>query len=943
MQRWVSNIKIRKVKSLPIIIVIATLIILSNLGTISALRFSPIIEISDLSITHTFSFDTPLLTDVQMNNRTFTNIDLNDCFSYAQPGFPAIPVYPAQLLLPQGTTVDDLHVTYKELQEIPYDVLNKPILPEQEFVRVGMDENPPFVMNNTTYASPTPVFANFYENGGIGYCRGFAILTVYLYPVQYIPKTGSLYYFSEMTVTIDLTQPADATLTENLSFLRYSEADQAVIQEMVTNPSIILTYAQTTENPLENDMETTEGGEAPLGGYNNSVCDPTKHYPYVIITSTSLKDTTGYEYNWTSLINHRRTSNGFNGTIVTVQEIDACMAYWNSSATFNDGPAHIREFCKDAYLNWGTEYILLGGDWDSDASHQIVPYRLFTDREETLTYNTMACDMYYSHLDGDWYYTTQGIWGGGRNSGVNDYYGELYIGRIAAYNASMVSNAVRKIIWYDLNASGDWLCQASFLGGDLGWTATSKQYMEELRLGNDTYRTFSGFEEWNTAHPESPIDTSERLYHADLGSTHKTYFSNSIEDDNASIISHLDHSDYNSPFGLPNWQYRYNTKPFFGYSQGCLAGRFQAGYAGSEQLMCRHPERHAFALVLNTGYGYASSSNTNGPSQYIQCYFWDYFFSNQSNDMDNWRLGKGIAYSQDIMSENIDISSHAWCYAWYSVHLFGDPAQTLRLKDPMPSDIVFDYENPSNEANNVPITTSTLSITIEQSQGQLFNYTIQTAPHIESSAAQGESNGTKSCPVTGLNYSTTYHWFVNATDGINCTNETYLFTTESLDASPPQISDIVLRTSNPVDLQPGFSWENITCSVTDNVHVNNVSLLITYPNSSQMNLTMSKNMASSTYYYNTSFSQQGNFSYFIWANDTKNNHAASIPNYFSLAPNWDITNDGICNMLDLTVISTQYGQINTPGWIREDVDNNGQIQVIDLVFVSNHYEESWWV
>ena len=99
------------------------------------------------------------------------------------------------------------------------------------------------------------------------------------------------------------------------------------------------------------------------------------------------------------------------------------------------------------------------------------------------------------------------------------------------------------------------------------------------------------------------------MYHADVGSNYKTYFSNSIEDDNASIINHLDHSDWNSPFGLTNWHYRYNTKPFFGYSQGCLAGRFQAGYAGSEQLMCRYPERHAFALVLNTGYGYASSTS----------------------------------------------------------------------------------------------------------------------------------------------------------------------------------------------------------------------------------------------------------------------------------------------------------------------------------------------
>jgi hypothetical protein len=1045
MQRWDSNKKIRKEKLLMIINAMAILIILINFGTISALRFSPKIEISDSSISYTFFFDYPLLTDVQMNNRTFTKIDLNDCFSYAQPGFPALPVYPAQLLLPQGALVADLHVTYKGLQEIPYDVLNKPILPEQEFVRVGMDENPSFVMNNTTYASPISVFENIYENGGIGYCRGFAILTVYLYPVQYIPKSGSLYYLPEMTVTIDLVQPEEDMLTENPTFLRYSEADKEKIQEIVTNPSIISTYAPSTERLLENDIETTggepQGGEALLGGYNNSVCDPAEHYQYVIITSASLKDTTGYDYNWTSLINHRRIFNGFNGTIVTVQEINACMAYWNSSAIFNDSPAHIREFCKDAYLNWGTEYILLGGDWDSTVSHQIVPYRLFTDREETESYNTMACDMYYSHLDGDWYYTAQGIWGGGRSSGVNDYYGELYIGRIAAYNASMVSNAVGKIIWYDLNASGDWLHQASFYGGDLGWASTSKQYMEELRLGTDTYRTFTGFEEWNVAHPESLFDTSERLYHTDLGSNYKTYFSNSIENDNASIINNLDHSDYTSPFGLTNWASRYNTKPFFGYSQGCLAGRFHAGYAGSEQLMCRHPERHAFALVLNTGYGYASSSNTNGPSQYLQCYFWDYFFNNQSNDLDNWRLGKARAYSQDIMSAKIDISSHAWCYAWYSVHLFGDPAQTLRLKDSMASDIVFGYENPCNGANDVPITTSTLNITIEQSQGQLFNYTIQTTPYIGSSTAQGESNGTKSCLVTGLNYSTTYHWFVNATDGTSWTNETYLFTTqagpvnnpplqsipspdngstnvsintaslsitiqdpegdefnwtitttlnvgsnsgtaasngtktcnlsslsysttytwmvnaydghhwinntywfttESLDVSPPQISNITLRTSNPVDLQPGFSWENVTCSVTDNVHVNNVSLIITYPNSSLMNLTMIKKMGSSLYYYNTSFSPQGNFSYFIWANDTKNNHVTSTLNYFSLAPNWDITNDGICNMLDLTLISTHYSQINTPGWIREDVDNNGQINVFDLILISNHFNESWW-
>jgi hypothetical protein len=267
-----------------------------------------------------------------------------------------------------------------------------------------------------------------------------------------------------MTITVQLQESEEDSALENPSFLRFSQTDEDVVRELVTNPSILSTYDPVDMDDLVGETETTQedkvldsfAGDGVLDSeYSGGLCYPAQQYQFVIITSQSLKDTTGYSYNWPSLITHRSISSGLNGTIVTVQDIDACQDYWNTTPLFNDSQAHIREFCKDAYLDWRTEYVLLGGDWDSTADHQIVPYRLFTDREETDTYKTMACDMYYSHLDGDWYYTAQGIWGGGRSSGVNDYYGELYIGRIAAYNASMISNSVRKIIWYDLNASGN--------------------------------------------------------------------------------------------------------------------------------------------------------------------------------------------------------------------------------------------------------------------------------------------------------------------------------------------------------------------------------------------------------------------------------------------------------------------------------------------------------
>jgi len=91
--------------------------------------------------------------------------------------------------------------------------------------------------------------------------------------------------------------------------------------------------------------------------------------------------------------------------------------------------------------------------------------------------------------------------------------------------------------------------------------------------------------------------------------------------------------------------------------------------------------------------------------------------------------------------------------------------------------------NPSlgNLSTDVSISTSALSITIEDPEGDSFNWSIETSPNVGSNSGNNASNGSKSCSVSGLSYSTTYYWFVNATDGISWTNESYSFTTESED------------------------------------------------------------------------------------------------------------------------------------------------------------------
>lgn len=170
----------------------------------------------------------------------------------------------------------------------------------------------------------------------------------------------------------------------------------------------------------------------------------------------------------------------------------------------------------------------------------------------------------------------------------------------------------------------------------------------------------------------------------------------------------------------------------------------------------------------------------------------------------------------------------------------------------------------------------------------------------------------------------------------------YEFISSGPNTTPPEITNIIRITSDPLDTNASFGWINITATVTGNSEVNTVMINVSCPNGSSFNVSMNA-IESNTYYYNTStiFSNHGDFNYFIWANDTNGNQSTSTVYDFSMPPNWDINKDRQCTILDLILISNHYGETGQNGWIREDVDNNGIIQMLDLVLVSEHYYETW--
>ena len=95
--------------------------------------------------------------------------------------------------------------------------------------------------------------------------------------------------------------------------------------------------------------------------------------------------------------------------------------------------------------------------------------------------------------------------------------------------------------------------------------------------------------------------------------------------------------------------------------------------------------------------------------------------------------------------------------------------------------------NPSNNSENIYLSTGLLEVDIEDPEGDFMDWTIQTKPYVGSGFGNDEINGTKNCAVFNLKYCTVYTWYINVTDGVNSINRTYTFKTEC----KPVIIDII--------------------------------------------------------------------------------------------------------------------------------------------------------
>jgi hypothetical protein len=654
-------------------------------------------------MTYSFAFKEPTHQAIQSNGAIYTSLSMPGCLSIGrQIGEPTMPVKPVLLLLPPMTTVSQITVNGNPVvvSTSPLDLTQKPIFPAQPSVPIGSNYEPEFTMNSDLYSSDALYPAQRYSDVTVSYSHGYTILSMNLHPLGYNPKQGMLMFYPELTVQITLKPDAPN------QFFRNTPSDSTWVRNLVINSEVADLYTATT---------------MPIIGYPGGLCDPSDHYDYVIITTTQ----NGLDYwdtssstpnNWDSLLAHH-AGNGLAGKVVTKQQITACSDYWNSTALFNDTQAKIREFCKDAYQDWGTLYVLVGGN---DA---MVPARKMHYAYE----GNIETDIYYSNLDNTFNADNDNLWGEAGDAGF-DLYAEIYIGRVTCNSPQDVSNWLTKNFYYVQSNDPDYIDNAAFYGGDTGWSCQGDDFIDYSALqGTDNWLGPNpgysgpfpawagfqyGFETWNEVNPGNMFNLSVKWtaeppnpggWKGGSTSAATTGLKDAINNDLVTLIAGIAHASPTMSLDVYQsaWQTQYhNTKPFFIHDYGCHCGDFAANPTGVlHTMLFMSDTKLAFGCVYNTGYGWGNFQCTNSSSAFQQKEFWHYFFDMENNSLaySEWQLGKGHAWSKDRMAPTInwDASAGTWRGVIQGCLLFGDPAQTLR--SPYPSDPPAQPTKPSGE------------------------------------------------------------------------------------------------------------------------------------------------------------------------------------------------------------------------------------------------------
>jgi len=598
-------------------------------------------------IRQTYYFAAPALT----TEEGLSGIEMAGCHLARNAGRPMLPVFGATLLLPPGMRISRISAGTGEEKVIPgsFRLKSFPGSFPLSLPGGGTAEIPP---DPAIYASSSAYPPSIISSVRRQNKKGYHLLKFNLHPVHYLPAEGKLSYFPRIDIHLYLR--TEDRISSPADLFRGSNSDRDEISSLADNPGVTARYHLRRESGAPT---------SPPRGEDT--------YYHVIITDESLIGAFGR-------LRDHRNARWNSSTIVGTGWI-----YSHYSGTESgDNPDKIRDFIRDAYQNWDTRFVLLGGD------HNLVPPRILYVEgvnngalpDGKTDWNTltafMPSDIYYANLDGPFNYNGNDKWGeqsDGTAGGDIDLLAEVAVGRWPVAGEAETYYLTAKTIAYEDTASA-YLNRAAMVGERLGFGGIAdfaKPYLEEVRLGSDShYYSTAGFaaEPW--------FDTTPTLYDQDLDPDRWPAAELAkLANGGVALINHLGHGNtyYAMKMNTSSLSQFTNTEPFLAYTQACKCGGFDHDDCWAEVLSTM--EHGAFALVANARYGFGARESTDGPSQHFAREFFDSLLGEGME-----RLGEINTDSREDNIALIDQENIRWCF--FQTNLFGDPALRITRGSP---------------------------------------------------------------------------------------------------------------------------------------------------------------------------------------------------------------------------------------------------------------------
>ena len=575
---------------------------------------------ADQTFTFTFEKEELLIRTISgYDFVTYGDLELSD-----EIAAPQLPVKIIHLALPPGKEIQEIVIESIETELIEGQFLIFPAQPPQVLSQQNVQSVSP---DQGLYASSTPYpqeivkvlqpQSNF---------TGKNIGSIALFPIQYLPLEKKLRFHSRIEVGLVLKDNRRLTLPLKDNLFRQT-ALQSVLKDLVINPADI-TYS-------------------PSNGQSNSSNLLNEEHLYIIITADNLVQ------NFQPLADWKRKK-GLSAEIVTTSWI-----YSNYSGV--DSQEKIRNFIIDAYQNWGTIWILLGGDTN------IIPDRkafAFDCEYGPPSDNFIPCDLYFSDLDGSW--NADGNTTYGEIADSIDMYPDVFVGRASAGNASEATAFVNKVLTYEKNAPNGHELNMLFLG--------------EILWSNPYTNSGLGKDHIDSLYVPAQFDPITKLYEA-LGNENPTSVINALNA-GQNIVNHDGHASYSvmgvgtGYLGISNMDNLTNGPKYsILFSIGCWPAAFDEDCIAEHFLT--NPNGGGVAFIGNSRYGWGSPGNPlYGYSDRFDQQFFKKLFTDNIYNLGSALAAAKAFYIPFSRQENV----YRWCE--YQVNLLGDPEMPVWTDSP---------------------------------------------------------------------------------------------------------------------------------------------------------------------------------------------------------------------------------------------------------------------